>query len=374
MGKKRSRGLSARIKKWHWPEGKVDALCGSVSAGGWQKEARRAKMRKMLDENERLFQILETQPPAWWKALLADRAAKKDLYIDIRPGSINVYYRGGSLMKLTYSDQFRAAINTEYIPLSRQNEQVQFQFTNDTIRIDETSIAIASADNFSEWLAKIKRRMYQMIPYVSENAIKAGYVLSNDWFIDTEFVRKGSKRKEHTEKGDKKNKEDLRFDLVWLDVKQGQKTLHFVELKTIGDSRIYPNKEKEKAQPPTEGKPNVEEIHDQLEKYRDCLTREAEQIRKHYQVLFRIKKALGILPAGCVGLTDLDDVTIETRPVFLVGDCTENWIKHYMKEIKERIKGTVSAAFFQGRNTSTFSIPKSGSKSERQVFYGSDTK
>jgi hypothetical protein len=56
-------------------------------------------MNYQLDKNNDLFRKLRENPPIWWKHLIQD----KERYIEIRKdNSINIYYNGGSIMKLEW--------------------------------------------------------------------------------------------------------------------------------------------------------------------------------------------------------------------------------------------------------------------------------
>jgi hypothetical protein len=293
------------------------------------------EMKFNLNEKAVLFQELEKRPPDWWTALVKD----EHLYIDIRkPAYINVYYRGGSLMRLTHGKGFNATISPEYIPLNEESTPVKYTFAADEIRFD--GVRLAPIGRFSrEWLRKVKKRMGRFYPSQSESAIKATYRLRNPCFIDTEFQVRA----------------DARIDLVWLDLPT--RKIYFVELKTIDDGRVYWDQE---TQPEGENRPDAEKIHQQLEKYHALLKAHAPKIQEHYQKLYRIKKRLGLLPEKLQTAESTLDFTIETKPIFLVGDCTAKWIDKYAAKLNDRIGHCAYGAIYHGPNTTSFSIPKHG--------------
>jgi len=86
-------------------------------------------------------------------------------------------------------------------------------------------------------LKRIKDNIKNYYPASSEKGIQAKFVNNSGYFIDTElaYIYKNI---------------NLRIDLVWIDVPN--KKILFIELKTIGDSRLY-----------------TDEIYDQLKKYYD---------------------------------------------------------------------------------------------------------
>ena len=65
-----------------------------------------------LDVNANLFVEL-AKDPAWWRKLRED----SDIYINVRKDNyINVYYRGASIMKLSYDNgKFKAGIHYSLI-------------------------------------------------------------------------------------------------------------------------------------------------------------------------------------------------------------------------------------------------------------------
>jgi hypothetical protein len=298
----------------------------------WPMSEQKSEMKFNLSEKASLFKELEERPPDWWNTLAKD----EQLYIDIRkPAYINVYYRGGSLMRLTYAEEFKASISPEYIPLNVESTPVRYTFAGDEIRFN--GVGLAPIGRFSrEWLRKVKKRMGLFYPSQSENAIKAQYRLRNHRFIDTEF---------HV-------RSDARIDLVWLELPE--RKLYFVELKTIDDGRVYWDQE---TQPEGENRPDEEKIHRQLEKYHTLLKAHAPKIEEHYQKLYRIKKRLGLLPEELQNAENTPDFTIETKPIFLVGDCTAKWIDKYAEKLNERIGHCAYGAIYHGPNTTTFSIP-----------------
>ena len=188
-------------------------------------------MNYALKINHPLFRELENSPPAWWNNLKDD----KDLYIDIRKGNtINVYYNGGSIIKLEWKGGFRATLHFEYIPLKGDTNYVSFEFSNGDISLPR--LEVMNIANFSKTsLTGLKKRIEKFYSNDSEKGLQGKYVTKNfamrkprGFFLDTEFQHK-----------------DLRVDLVWIDL--AKKKLAFIELKTISDSRpnINPNSRQE---------------------------------------------------------------------------------------------------------------------------------
>ena len=106
----------------------------------------------------------------------------------------------------------------------------------------------------------------------------------------------------------------------------------FVELKTMGDSRLY-----------------TDEIYDQLKKYNDFATKLESDIVEYYKKIFSIKKKLEILPKGLEQISSIDDYTLEKKPLLLFGDCQQKWIDNDAKGINNKIKEVAIGAYYFGK-------------------------
>ncbi len=288
-----------------------------------------------LSVDHQLFRYLKEEQPRWWKNLVADN----DIYIDIRKDNyISVYYNGGSIMQLSFKRKLTAQIHFEYIPIASKENLVEFEFFDEAIEINKSKIEILPLHNFDKKsLTSLKNRIKKFNPSSSEKAIQADFVKNNAAFIDTEF-----------------SYENSRIDLVWIDRKE--KKIFFVELKTIGDERLYIGEEI---------RANVETIDEQLKKYNKLVSKYKSDLIIYYSKLFKIKKDLGLLKNDLEDLETLDGFDIEERPILLVGDCTKKWIKDNSEDINSYIKDKAFACFYQGRTTRKFSIPK---KSQRNKY------
>ena len=155
-----------------------------------------------------------------------------------------------------------------------------------------------SINNFEkEALEKIKKRVRKFYPNDSEKGIQGHYVINDKsksdrdgFFIDTELQY-----------------ENKRIDLVWVDLRT--KKIAFVELKTIGDERLYIDK-------------NQETIDKQLSKYFEFARKNRDSLIDYYNTVYYIKKGLGILPQF-VDENSLRNYDLIEKPILLVGDCTQ---------------------------------------------------
>ena len=286
-------------------------------------------MHYKLDTEHNLFRKLVNESPEWWNNLKAD----PDIYIDIRKGNyLNVYHNGGSIMRLRGTKEYKAEIHIEYIPLSRASNYHSLTFHDGGIRLDELqTIAI---DNFAkEPLSRIKKRIQKFYPNSSEKGIQGRYVITGNnsskgdgFFLDTEMQY-----------------ENGRIDLVWLDIKT--KKIAFVELKTIGDERLYIEKNQKQ-----------ETIDLQLSKYHDFARENRNALIEYYDKVYRIKKRLGFLPGFAID-ESIGSFGLIEKPILLIGDCTRIWIKKNAEDLNRQLENIAFGCLYQGKSTNNFRIP-----------------
>ena len=142
---------------------------------------------------------------------------------------------------------------------------------------------------------------------------------------------------------------NVRFDLVWVDV--GMRKLYVIELKTIGDSRLYFSENSRDSE-------GSDKIDGQLRKYREFIRDQNQNLIDHYERVLLIKRKLGILPMGLQELYSLDGFNFEERPILLIGDCTQAWINENKTRMDSSINHIAYGCFYQGKNTRGFYVPK----------------
>ena len=290
----------------------------------------KGKMEINLNPDHGLFKKLKDDHLLWWKNLIAD----PELYIDIRKdNSLNVYYNGGSIMKLEWKNEFKGQLHFEYVPLQVDKPYLQFAFQDGNISLEKyQTIDINNFEKKS--LERIKKRVSNFFPHDSEKGIQGHYVTKNNneskgkngFFIDTEFQY-----------------DDKRIDMIWVDLEKGQIAL--VELKTIGDPRLFGGR----AQSP-------DPINAQLEKYYKFANKNKKDLRQYYSKIFSIKKGLGILP-NFVMEKSIEGFDLIEKPILLVGNCTKEWIKTYANKLNGKVQDIAFGCVYQGSNTFEFGIP-----------------
>jgi len=298
---------------------------------------------KRLDEKNPLFDKLRHGNYIWWENIKRD----KDLSIHVRKNNhIDVYYNGGAILRnlsLSKRGDFQGAIHNEYIPL-KESSYKQYEIDLN-IGFKQSGLKTDSIDNFSkEKLKGIKNKISNHFGKTSEKGIQFTFIKKDPYFIDAEIMDtyEGKNGKECT----------IRIDLVRLDVIA--KKIVFIEVKTIGDSRLY-----------STGKDNIEE---QLENYKEYLLKNKKILKAYYIKMYEIKHNLGILPEGLISEIDnIDRYQIETKPLLLFGDCKQRWIDNNSSMLYNRIHKIAFGCYYFGKPCYDCSLLKK-TKGNRHIY------
>jgi len=270
---------------------------------------------KNLDIKNKLFIELEKGNINWWNKIVSE----KNVYIEIRKDNyIDVYFNGGNIIRELKFDgkNFSGSIHYKYL-LSDKSEYIKYDFASDQVKLQQQNIDLIAFSDFDlQNLKRIKDNISYHYPSNSEKGIQAKFVNNCDCFLDSEFAYNYDNSK-------------LRIDLVWIDMTNSK--ILFVELKTMGDKRLYTN-----------------EIYDQLKKYHDFASKYENDILSYYQKVFKIKQNLDILPKGLKTLNSLENFTLETKPLLLFGDCEQDWINNNANDINQKIKNVAVGAYYFG--------------------------
>lgn len=235
-----------------------------------------------LNEECRLWQELENNPPQWWKNILTD----KELYVEIRKDNyINVYYYGGNVAIIRWkSGKIIAETHRKYLGKS-----------NDTDLYQDCIVMLQNKNGLESIKEKIRLEYHKFSKRKATDEQNAVYISNEKWiqgelklrfpkhYVDSEFAYRIGKSKL------------IRFDLVKL---KGN-ILTFIELKLITDSRLR-SKKKEP------------EIIEQMTKYSGFIHEQAEVLKNYYVKLLRIKKRIGLWD----GKIDIEHVAM--KPILLI--------------------------------------------------------
>jgi hypothetical protein len=225
-----------------------------------------------LDPQHKLFEELKSTAPAWWQ-FVKENIKPDGFYVDVRKdNTLNVYYNGGSVLKLTFpkrENRIKGTIHESY--LGRTGSDYKLPHLP------------ADADSIKKKIA-----LNSKYSYTSENGIKARLISSHGAnYIDSEFAFSEIVGKTVNGKG-----EGTRIDLTKIE--DGK--IIFVELKRIQDGRLL-TKEYENGNP---------EILRQMKEYNQFTKKHKQEIIDYYKTLFKIKRDLEILPPGLEDINDLD--------------------------------------------------------------------
>ena len=235
-----------------------------------------------LDEECRLWQELENNPPQCWKNILEDKA----LYVEIRKDNyVNVYYYGGNVALLRWTGgKITAETHRKY--LGKPDETDLYQDCTEILHSKEGLDLIK--ENIREEYHKLSKR---------EKTDEQNRVYtSNEKWVQGELKLRFPKRYIDSEFAYRIGKNNLiRFDLVEL---KGNE-LRFIEIKLITDSRLRSNDKKP-------------EIINQMTKYSHFIREHTEVLKDYYTKLLRIKKRIGLWD----GETHIEH--IDLKPVLLI--------------------------------------------------------
>ena len=235
-----------------------------------------------LDEECRLWQELENNPPQCWKNILEDKA----LYVEIRKDNyVNVYYYGGNVALLRWTGgKITAETHRKY--LGKPDETDLYQDCTEILHSKEGLDLIK--ENIREEYHKLSKR---------EKTDEQNRVYtSNEKWVQGELKLRFPKRYIDSEFAYRIGKNNLiRFDLVEL---KGNE-LRFIEIKLITDSRLRSNDKKPK-------------IIKQMTKYSDFIREHTEVLKDYYTKLLRIKKRIGLWN----GETEIEHIAL--KPILLI--------------------------------------------------------
>lgn len=258
-----------------------------------------------LNPNNQLFvELANGNYPQWWSDVMND----KDVYIEIRKGyRLDVYHNGGAIFRdvkfvkgeFTWKTHAKYLIKGEYVGPNGIISQ---------ITLDEPN-----------WLNAIKKNIRTYYPTASEKGFQAKLRTKQHYCLDTELAFNDDKDKN-------------RFDVVWLDTKK--KKIVVAELKLPDNGELFD-----------------ESIHNQLEKYVKVINKQKTCFEAYFKSLFQCKKKIGILSEQLQKIDNIDDYTMEEKPLLVVGGCTQPWIDEHCNDINERVRDVAYGVYYYGKGS-----------------------
>ena len=237
-----------------------------------------------LNPQHELFNKLKESNPPWWR-FVKNEIQLGEFYVDIRKNnSLNIYYNGASLLKVTLS---RGNIKGEI------HEYYLNQIGSKYVRYELSRLPKEADD--------IKKRIGLRYSDTSENGIKAKLICNpNANYIDSEFAYPEAIGK----KIDKYGKEVTAYNTTRIDLtKLENEKIVFVELKRIEDNRLLNNKYEN-------GSP---EILSQMKAYHLFIAKYKQEITSYYKTLFKIKHKLGVLPQSMSKIENIDNYELSNQ-------------------------------------------------------------
>lgn len=249
----------------------------------------------ILKPEAKIFQELKKNP-SWWAKFKNDSS----LYIEIRKDNqVNVYFEGGSVARIHYCSKHKKLqvfTHHKYLNLpapSKRNAYIECSGIIDEPK--ETNSEILVCDKVIERVKTCYSQKHAINGIVdkekwSEKFIQGTLITqSSDFHLDSEFA--------YNDATDKN-----RIDLIRCD----KGVITFVELKRIADGRMLHK---------TDESP---EIVDQMNRYKDFITKYSVELLAYYQKLYDVKAELG-LP-----VPQIRPSSINPEPHLLIFD---NWTK-----------------------------------------------
>ena len=249
----------------------------------------------ILKPEAKIFQELKKNP-SWWARFKNDSS----LYIEIRKDNqVNVYFEGGSVARIHYCSKHKKLqvfTHHKYLNLpapSKRNAYIECSGIIDEPK--ETNSEILVCDKVIERVKTCYSQKHAINGIVdkekwSEKFIQGTLITqSSDFHLDSEFA--------YNDATDKN-----RIDLIRCD----NGVITFIELKRIADGRMLHK---------TDESP---EIVDQMNRYKDFITKYSVELLAYYQKLYDVKAELG-LP-----VPQIRPSSINPEPHLLIFD---NWTK-----------------------------------------------
>ena len=249
----------------------------------------------ILKPEAKIFQELKKNP-SWWARFKNDSS----LYIEIRKDNqVNVYFEGGSVARIHYCSKHKKLqvfTHHKYLNLPAPSKRTAYIECSGIIdEPKETNSEILVCDKVIERVKTCYSQKHAINGIVdkekwSEKFIQGTLITqSSDFHLDSEFA--------YNDATDKN-----RIDLIRCD----KGVITFVELKRIADGRMLHK---------TDESP---EIVDQMNRYKDFITKYSVELLAYYQKLYDVKAELG-LP-----VPQIRPSSINPEPHLLIFD---NWTK-----------------------------------------------
>jgi hypothetical protein len=275
-----------------------------------------------LDPNDDLVKMLISE--IWWNELVKLSHEDKDINIQLRPHSINVYSKMGNLLKIRLQEKkICCTLHYKYLIAPKKPEYVNITNVNGHLKViadDEGSkIKGNICPHIEDILQPLNLKVIKanIATYVGkEKIIQSQLVEKNkDTILDVEVAF--SEKSGH----DDSDREDTRIDFINFDKITGKLVL--VELKQIFDGRLYSN-----------------DINKQIKKYYAFAIKNEVRIIEAYQNVIKTKKKLGIIKEKSY-LAKVEISAIEPRPLLVIAGFNQNVIDGLSDKIISHLQESI---------------------------------
>lgn len=277
-----------------------------------------------LNKDAGLFEFL-SHKPLWWRMLLEDR----DLYINVRKDNrINVYYRGASIMSLSYNEgKVTAEIHNYYLGYDKDTcTALGIKYGNVKECPEELVCRLPMIKKRVEankkYTACLEDEGKEGNIYSSEKYVQSQIYMNDSHYFDTEFALRLD------------DGTDIRIDLVKM---SDSGEICFVELKLIDDQRLYPSRG-ERA-----------EIRTQMENYEKFIA-EADKLKgktgkpilvEYYTTVLEIMEKIGVQRTSAKPITVHDKVFLLIKQTYTKKSTVRDKRLNTIKEVCEGLYSNI---------------------------------
>jgi hypothetical protein len=256
----------------------------------------------------------------WWRNLVELSHTDRDINIQIRPDSINVYSKMGNLLRISLNrGQVICEVHYKFLISALKSPYVKISPESGLLKV-EKGVCPSVKDILSkESLKVIKQNISKYAG--EEKKIQSTLVEKNkDTTLDVEVAFSGGTPTEEEEK------KDARIDFVNYDKKYNK--IVFIELKQIFDERLY-----------------RDEINAQIKKYYDFARNNSQQIIDAYNECLQTKKELGIIrETDFLGKVIISE--LEPKPILAIAAYNQKIIDALKETILKKLNTEYLAGIY----------------------------
>jgi len=278
-----------------------------------------------LKPDNKLVEMLLSE--VWWDEIVKLSHEDKDINIQLRPNSINVYSKMGSMLQISLEGgKTCCKIHYKYLIAKLKSPYVKIFPDQECLKARDNE-----CPNIQDILKDLKTVKQNIAVYTGEEkAIQSRLVEKNkETIVDVEVAFSG--------KSDSDNDDGENTQIDFINFDKNIDKLVFVELKQIFDDRLYSN-----------------EINKQIKKYYDFAIKNEVRIIEAYQNVIKTKKKLGIIKDKSY-LAKVEISAIEPRPLLIIAGFNQNVIDGLSKKIRAHLyesidKNRLAGLYFFGKD------------------------